>query len=199
MDEPEIEIEEQPDLPPSLQIEGEAQPRRLKGSGFTIVINTNKRPQGNTERQRLEDEIFRRADLLQAMERMRRTPELRRRLFKFLPPFQNDSFSSRFISRVIFDKPTTEVGTTRVGGRVHGNMSIRVTHFTKIHVNRSELEQAILGLLFNQNIQSLHINIRAFNLNAVTLSRYARKEQETEKGRRIASLSERLAQLAVNQ
>lgn len=195
-DEPPTELREAAPDPVVLRVEGENRPRRLKGSGFALTINTNKKPQGATQRERLRDEIFRRADLLQALERLRRDPQQRRSVFVFKPPFQTDFWNSRFIRRVIWDKPTTELGEHKMGGRVHANMSIRVTHFSKIHLDRNALQAAILSNLFNPNIQSLHINIRAFNLNAVTLARYFRKEEETAKGREIASLAERLAAVA---
>lgn len=182
--------------PVVLRVEGENRPRRLKGSGFALTINTNKRPEGATERERVQDEILRRADLLQALERLRRDPEQRRSVFVFKPPFQGDEWNGRFIRRVIWDKPTTELGGHSMGGRVHANLSVRITHFSKIHMDRNALQRAVLSNLFNPNITSLHINIRAFNLNAVTLARYFRKEEETEKGQAIANLAERLAATA---
>ena len=185
-DSPEVILEDTPEFPVSIQLEGESTPRRLSGSGFSIVINTNKQPVGTTDRELLRDEIFRRADLLQAMEKIRRDPNIGNKIFNFNAPFASDRWAKPFIIRVVLDKPTTELGTNKFGGRVHGNMSFRITHYTNIHVDRNRLESEVLGHLLNPNITSLHINIRAFRLNAVTLSRYNRKEQETPLGRSIA-------------
>jgi hypothetical protein len=198
MDEPETEIKETVPEPIVLQVEGEDALRRLKGSGFALTVNTNKRPQGITPQELLQDEVFRRADLLQAIKKLIRTPRQRSSVFKFKEPFQNDKWNTTFIRRVIWDAPTTELGGHKFGGRVHGNFSVRVTHFSKIHVDRDALKDAILENLLNKDIQTLHINIRAFNLNAITLQRYFRKEEETEKGRAIANLSERLAELSTS-
>ena len=196
---------------PFLNIQGEPRPRKLKGSGFTIVINTNKRPQGNTAEEMLRDEAFKRADLFGAYDVLRKNAKLRARIFKFVPekppkkrppnwqpiPYQGDKWNSTFIKRAVFDQPTTEVGLTKIGGRVHLNASIRITHYSNIHIDKVELQKLMLGLMFAHNeppydLKSLHINFRAFNLNKVTLARYASKELGTERGRQVQSLVERL-------
>jgi len=184
MNKPETIIEETPEYAVTLDIGGST--RKLSGSGFSVVINTNKQPRGATPRAQLQDEVFRRADLLQAMERMRRDPDIGSKIFKFVAPYQDDQWATPYIHRVILDKPTTELGTNKFGGRVHGNMSFRITHYSKIHMDSNAIKREILGHLLNPNIQSLHVNIRAFRLQAVTLSRYNRKEQETPIGRSIA-------------
>lgn len=181
-------------FPPNILVDGKE--RRLAGSGFAITINTNQSPQGEDPEARRRDEILRRADLKQAVMRILRSPTQRSQLFLFREPYQDDFWSNTVIKRLKVHSLTTELGGKQ--NRVHANLNFGVTHYSKIHVDRHFLRQAILDNLFNKSIGNVHLNIRAFNLNAITLARYNNKERGTEKGRQINDLADRLASLSVN-
>lgn len=182
-DSPKITYEEAPSQKSvSKEILGTVRP--LAGSGFTIVINTNKRPIND------EDEFWRRADLRNAMEKMIHSPEQYRTLFKFRSPYDLDTFNSETISKINFGKPTVEVGKKMK--HIHGNLVIQVSHYSRIHIDRDELKRHILTNLHNKDIRNLHINIRAFNANRDTLLRYNNKELQSARGSRMFSQVDQL-------
>lgn len=169
--------EQQPDIDVSRSIMGNM--RQLAGSGFAIVINTNKIPKSR------EDEMWRRVDLMHAMKTLQRTRSQYASLFNFLTPYDTDTFNNRTIAKIIFSHPTTEVGTKN--RRVHGNMVIQVSHYSKIHIDRNMLKQHMLANLHDKSIRNLHINIRAFNANRDTLMRYNNKERDSALGQEMFS------------
>ena len=184
------------DKPPEFEPEREGG-RKLAGSIFSVTVNTNKRPFGLTPQGVRNDEVFRRADLLQAIQRMMQNPAQRRTLFRFLPPYQNDVYGRRVIVRLHFGRPTSELGTHRMGGRVHANFVIRVIHYSRLQIDPVEMKRAILANLKNRAIRNLHLNVVGRNWHQITLLRYINKERASTTGREVAQRAEELASLSI--